>query len=387
MEDRVQSRIMKLQRKVASLSGNGRPQSRAAVYPGRIAYLVSAYPAVSHTFILREVSALREGRMEVCVASINLPDRPTEQMTVQEQHEAASTFYVKAQGVRGAASAHLVHAMRSPRAYFSGLWFALSLAGYDLGQLVFAFFYFTEALILGRWLQSQSIRHVHVHFANAAATVGLIISHTFPVEFSLSVHGPDEFFDTKGLRLAEKISGASFVHCIGMFARSQLMKLSSPREWSKFEIARLGVDVALFAPRTRDRRRDFVEILCVGRLVPAKGQHVLLAAMSQLVRSVPNLRLRLVGDGPDRASLTREVAAANLGNYVSFAGNVNQDQIRDYYRTTDIFVLPSFAEGIPVVLMEAMAMEIPCISTFVAGIPELIRNEVDGILVPPSDVT
>jgi len=377
---------MKLQRKVAPSVSDGRPHSDEARYPVRIAYLVSTYPAVSHTFIMREVSSLRQARFEVCVASINPPDRPTGQLTVQERREAETTFYIKQQGVRGAAYAHLSHAIRSPWSYFSALWFSLTLAGYDLGQLVFSLFYFTEALILGRWLKSQNVRHVHVHFANAAATVGLIASRIFPIEFSLSVHGPDEFFETRGLRLAEKIAGASFVRCIGNFARSQVMKLSSPGEWGKFEIARLGVDPAQFAPLGRHRHSETVEILCVGRLVPAKGQHVLLAAIGQAVKSVPNLRLRLVGDGPDRASLTREIAAANLGDHVFIEGNVNQDRIRDYYRTTDIFVLASFAEGIPVVLMEAMSMEIPCISTFVAGIPELIRNEVDGILVPPSDV-
>jgi glycosyltransferase involved in cell wall biosynthesis len=107
--------------------------------------------------------------------------------------------------------------------------------------------------------------------------------------------------------------------------------------------------------------------------------------MSRLVKSHPNIRLRLVGDGPDREGLERAIAANDLGRYVTLEGSVNQDEIRAYYRQADIFVLPSFAEGIPVVLMEAMAMEIPCVSTFVAGIPELIRNEVDGILVSPSD--
>jgi glycosyltransferase involved in cell wall biosynthesis len=110
-----------------------------------------------------------------------------------------------------------------------------------------------------------------------------------------------------------------------------------------------------------------------------------LAAVERLVKSYANVRLRLVGDGPDRERLERTIASKGLGPYVTLEGSVNQDRIRDYYRQADIFVLPSFAEGIPVVLMEAMAMEVPCISTFVAGIPELIRNDIDGILIPPSD--
>jgi colanic acid/amylovoran biosynthesis glycosyltransferase len=353
--------------------------------PIRIAYLVSTYPAVSHTFVLREVKRLRRANFDIRVASINSPDRSAHGMTCEEQDESSTTFYVKREGVRGSARAHLAVLVKSPKSYFTGLWFALRLAGTDLRRLMFAVFYFVEAVILGHWMESQDLRHLHVHFANAASTVGLIASRTFPIQFSLTVHGPDEFYDAPGLRLAEKIAGASFACCIGQFARSQLMKLSPPGEWGKFEIGPLGVDPQLFTPRPFRSTPDTFEILCVGRLVPAKGQYVLVAAVSHLVKSTPNLRLRLVGDGPDREGLERAIAAANLCRHVVLEGSVNQDRIRDYYRQADIFVLASFAEGVPVVLMEAMAMEIACVSTFVAGIPELIRSELDGILVPPSD--
>jgi colanic acid/amylovoran biosynthesis glycosyltransferase len=353
--------------------------------PIRIAYLVSRYPAVSHTFILREVQRLRGANFEIYVASINPPDRTVDGMTSEELAEAAATFYVKREGVRGAARAHLGLLLKSPKSYFGGLWFALKLAGTDLRRFVFAIFYFVEAVIVGRWMESQRLRHLHVHFANAASTVGLIVSRTFPIEFSMTVHGPDEFYDARGLRLAEKIAGASFACCIGQFARSQLMKLSTPAAWSKFEIGPMGVDPQLFAPAPFRSSPGTFEILCVGRLVPSKGQYVLLAAVSHLVTSIPNIRLRLVGDGPDREELAQAIVAAGLSPYVAVEGSVNQDRIRDYYREADIFVLASFAEGVPVVLMEAMAMEIPCVSTFVAGIPELIRDDIDGILVPPSD--
>ena len=353
--------------------------------PIRIAYLVSTYPAISHTFVLREVKRLRRVNFDIRVASINSPDRSADGMTSEEQDESSATFYVKREGIRGSARAHLAVLVKSPKSYFTGLWFALRLAGTDLRQLIFAVFYFVEAVILVRWMESQGLRHLHVHFANAASTVGLIASRIFPIEFSMTVHGPDEFYDAPGLRLAEKIAGASFACCIGQFARSQLMKLSPPGEWGKFEIGPLGVDPQLFAPRPFRSAPEMFEILCVGRLVPAKGQYVLVAAVSRLVKSTPNLRLRIVGEGPDREGLERAIAAAKLGRHIILEGSVNQDRIRDYYRQADIFVLASFAEGVPVVLMEAMAMEIACVSTFVAGIPELIRSEIDGILVPPSD--
>lgn len=353
--------------------------------PIRIAYLVSAYPAVSHTFILREVQRLRRANFEIHTASIRPAEISFDGMTVDEQSEVAATFYVKQQGIRGALKAHSTVLLNSPSSYFNGLRFALSLGGTDLRQMVLAFCYFVEAVMLGYWMKSRDLRHLHIHLANAAATVGLIASRTFPIKFSMTVHGPDEFYDVAGLRLAEKVAGASFACCIGQFARSQLMKLSPPLEWDKFEIAPLGVDPQSFTPRPFRTHPDSFELLCVGRLVPAKGQYILLAAIRRLVKSRPNIQLRFVGDGPDREGLERIIAANGLSRNVTLEGSVNQDRIRAYYRQADIFVLASFAEGIPVVLMEAMAMEIPCISTFVAGIPELIRNDIDGILVRPSD--
>ena len=353
--------------------------------PVRIAYLVSEYPGLSHTFILREVRQLRAMSFDIRVASINSP-RLADDLADEERTEVAATFYVKQAGALGAATAHLEVFARRPAAYFKGLLFALSLGGSDLRRIAFAVFYFVEAVMLGRWMESQRLRHLHVHFATAASTVGLIASRIFPIGFSFTVHGPDEFYDAAGYRLAEKIAGASFVICIGYFARSQMMKLSPACEWRKFEIAPLGVDPEVFAPMTlSDPSAEGFEVLCVGRLVPAKGQHVLIAAVDRLVKAGRDLRLRLVGNGPDRDSLEREVARRGLVDRVSFAGAVNQDHIREFYGDADAFVLASFAEGIPVVLMEAMATEVACIATAIAGIPELIRNGIDGMLVAPSD--
>ena len=353
--------------------------------PVRLAYLVSEYPAISHTFILREVRRLRALNFDVQVASINSPRQPGGEMAADDRDEAATTLYIKKAGLLGAALAHLRAIGQRPAAYLRGLIFALSLGGTDLRQLPYSIFYLTEALILGNWMESRNLPHVHAHFANAASTVGLIASRVFATGFSFTVHGPDEFYDVRGQRLSEKIEGASFVFCIGYFARSQLMKLSPVSNWSKFDIAPLGVDPEVFAKRSFRPLPETFRLLCVGRLVPAKGQHVLVAAVDRLVKTGRSVGLRFVGDGPDRASLEREVTCRGLGAHITFAGNVNQDRIGAYYREADAFVLASFAEGIPVVLMEAMAMEIPCVSTMVAGIPELIRDGIDGLLVMPSD--
>lgn len=353
--------------------------------PVRIAYLVSRYPAVSHTFILREVQELRELGHEIHVASINLPDRPASAMTQIEQVEAAQTYVVKHPGIVALLKAHGVALCTHPRAYLQGLWFALRLGGVDLKKLLYSFFYFIEAVLVGQWMAGKRLRHLHVHFATPAATVGLIAARIFPITFSLTVHGPDEFFDVPGYRLREKIAAASFVCCISVYARSQLMSLAPPSAWGKFDVSPLGVDLSTFAPRPFRSHPSPFTILCVGRLTPVKGQHVLLAACDRLLKAGHSLRARFVGAGPEQESLAAAAAARGLDAHVEFTGTVNQDQIRAFYAACDIFVLPSFAEGVPVVLMEAMAMEIPCVTTWITGIPELIRNGQDGLLVAPGD--
>jgi colanic acid/amylovoran biosynthesis glycosyltransferase len=352
--------------------------------PIHLAYLASEYPATSLTFVLREVRALRAMNFAIATAAINRPSQRAD-LTTAEREETAGTFFIKQVGVGGAARAHMRTIASMPLAYLRGLRFALGLGGGKPTDLLYSMFYFTEALVLGLWLQDQGTSHLHVHFANPASMVGLIASRVFGVGFSLTVHGPDEFFDIHGQHLAEKIAGAAFVICIGTFARSQLMKIAPPSSWHKFAVVPLGVDPEIFRPRPAPTGGESFNLLCVGRLVPAKGQHILLAALDRLTKSGRKVNLCLVGDGPDRASLEREARCRGLAGHVTFAGAVNQDQIRQYYGAANAFVLPSFAEGIPVVLMEAMAMEIPCVSTMIAGVPELIRDGIDGLLVMPSD--
>ncbi len=350
-----------------------------------LGYLVSQYPAFSHTFILREVRRLRELGFSIDVASINASDRRPEQLTAEEGEEYAKVYYVKDHGIVGALRTNLTTLLTRPIAYLRGFVFAWRLGGWDLKKLIYSGFYFIEAVMIGQWMTRKNVHHLHVHFATPASTVGLITRQIFPISLSITVHGPDEFYDAPGYRLTEKIIGADFLYCIGFYARSQLMKLSPPAHWHKFEVSPLGVDPNLFTPRPFRKNPSPFEVICVGRLVPAKGQHILVTAIAHLVRAGRDVRLRLVGDGPDRVSLEQQVSTLELNKHVIFEGAVNQDRIRTLYTGADLFALASFAEGIPVVLMEAMAMEIPCVTTFITGIPELIRHGEDGLLVAPSD--
>ncbi len=356
-------------------------EATTATRPSRlqVAYLLSRYPAFSHTFILNEIRELRQIGLDIVTASINPCDRDVSQLEEPERSEQAKTFYVKQAGIAALLKAVIWAVCTHPVGVLRGLHFTLRLGG---GLI--RWFYFVEGLLIGSWMHRHGRSHLHVHFGGPVASVAMIAARTFPITMSFTVHGPDEFYEVSKFYLRQKIETASFVCCISSFARSQLMLLTSPADWSKLIVCRLGVDPARFVPQPEISTRP-LEITCVGRLVGVKGQHILLAAFRRLLDQGRDVRLRLVGDGPERQNLEALASNYQLKDYVSFEGAVGADRVRTLLGSTAIFALPSFAEGIPVALMEAMAMEIPCVSTTIAGIPELIRNEVDGLLVAPSD--
>lgn len=328
---------------------------------------------------------MRARGFAIQTASIDFPDWDGGECGSAEADEVARTFYVKRRGAARILGDHAACFLRRPLRYLSGFGLALRLAGLDLHDVVLHLGYFAEAVVLGRWMERSGLAHLHVHFANASATVALLARSVYGFEYSIRIHGSDEFYGVAHYRLPQKVSGALFACCIGWQCRSQVMKATPPEQWEKLDVCRLGVDPNLFRGREGAAPRGRFEILCVARLVPAKGQSILLAAVAKLIERGRKIHVSLVGDGPGRAMFEALTARLQIGGHVTFHGSITQDRIREYLERADVFVLPSFAEGIPVTLMEAMAMEIPCVSTLVGGIPELIQSGVNGILVPPSD--
>jgi glycosyltransferase involved in cell wall biosynthesis len=349
----------------------------------RLAYLVSQYPALTHTFILREIRALRELGLELEVISIRPPDRPVAKLSPVEAEEFERTFTVLSAGLKNILAAHVSTLLRRPKSYLSGLLRALRLAQGAPRTTVSNLAYFAEAVVAGHRLLSLGIDHVHSHFSS---TVALLIAYVFPVTFSATIHGSAEFNDVVGFYLAEKVAKAKFLCAISNYSLSQIMRASSPEHWSKLHVCPLGVDTKAFVRQDRAANRERLELLFVGSLVPPKGLPILLGAIRRLVlEGRDSFVLRLVGDGAGRGMLESAVKEQGLENHVVFEGGCTQDRVLAFYGQTDIFVMASFAEGLPVVLMEAMSMSIPCVSTWITGIPELIRDRIDGWLVPPAD--
>jgi glycosyltransferase involved in cell wall biosynthesis len=200
------------------------------------------------------------------------------------------------------------------------------------------------------------------------------------------MHGPTEFDEVERFRLREKVAGASFVACISDYARAQLMRVSDPSDWDRLEIVHCGVDTARWMPDESAPDGTGLRLLTVARLAPDKGVRILLEAVARVAADGLDVSLEIVGDGPDREALEAHAAALGLGDRVRFAGAVGRDTIQERYRAADAFCLSSFAEGVPVVLMEAMALERPVVAPRVMGIPELVEDGVSGLLVPPGNV-
>jgi colanic acid/amylovoran biosynthesis glycosyltransferase len=350
----------------------------------RIGYLCSEFPALSHTFISREITILRRNGHEILTASIN-PPKNVEKMDPEDQAYAKSTYCIKETAKLRIATTLLRYIFRLPR-FLSVVGYAIRLTSFSGPRNpVKTIGYFIEAVLLHEWTRKNGISHVHVHFANPAATVALIATKFGRLEFSMSVHGPDEFYNTQQNNLREKIEAAVFIRCIGYYCQSQLMRLSPMAQWGKFHIVRCGIfkDEFLRRPLGLGPARN---ILCVGRLCPSKGQAILIEAAERLYAKGLDLRVLLLGGGEDLESIRSMVLERKLGDIITVAGPVGHARVKEELAACDIFVLPSFAEGIPVALMEAMACGIPVVSTDIMGIPELIEHGISGILSQPSNV-
>ncbi len=349
----------------------------------RIAYLANPYPAISHTFIFREIESLRKEGLEISTVTVSpAPDK--EKMTIAEQQEAENTLVLKHSSPLQIIAALVSVFLYSPVGMFKMSYQALTWCFQGPKNPLKAAGYLAEAIILLAWLKKNHITHIHEHFGNPTAFVAMLCKTFGSISYSLSIHGPDIFSRVDSSMLADKVKDAVFIRCISHYCKSQIMQITPHHHWENHHIVRCGVDLDVFHKKTPPEN-DIPHILCVGRLCSAKGQHILIETCGELIQQGYSFTMRFVGDGPKRSSLEALTRKLGLEEIIQFTGVLGQDEVKKEYEKADFFVLPSFAEGVPVVLMEAMAMEIPVVSTRITGIPELIEHEVDGLLATPGD--
>ncbi|WP_306005077.1 glycosyltransferase [Aquicoccus porphyridii] len=347
----------------------------------KIAYLTGEYPRATDTFIQREVAGLREAGLAVETCSIRRTG-PEHHVGEEQRTEAARTFHVleAAKNPARLVGAHFHWLLRRPGAWLRALALAIRTAPGGARALLYQLIYFAEAALLARHMARHGVTHLHNHIAKSSCTVAMLASEISGIPYSFTLHGPDIFYEPIHWRLDEKIRRAAFVACISEFCRSQAMAFSAPDHWDKLHIVHCGVDPARYA---HTRQRSGRQALFVGRLAVVKGLPVLFDALARMGADAPDLAI--IGDGPDRTALEAQAQELGLADRVDFMGYRSQSEVADMLGQSDLLILPSFAEGLPVVLMEALAGETPVVTTQIAGIPELVRDGETGHLCPPGD--
>jgi colanic acid/amylovoran biosynthesis glycosyltransferase len=348
----------------------------------RIAYLVNQYPTTSHSFIRREILALEEQGAEVDRYSIRSTDG--RYVDAQDAKEAAKTTVLLGNWSRMMGAVGRI-AAKNPARFANAVGMSHRFACQSDRGLVPHAAYLAEACVLLEHLQANRVEHLHAHFGTNSAAVAALCRVLGGPPYSFTVHGPEEFDRAAVLSLGEKISGASFVVAISEYGRSQLYRLVERQHWDKICIVRCGLQKDLLervvTPVSGNNR-----FVCVGRLHEQKGQFILLDAARALKARGLDFRITLVGDGPLRSEMQTRINALGLSEEVRIAGWLTEQQVIGELEESAALVLPSFAEGLPVVIMEAFALGRPVVSTYVAGIPELVEPGVNGWLVPAGSV-
>ena len=349
-----------------------------------IAYLTSVYARAADTFIRGEVAQLRHAGLTVHTFSIRRPPAD-EKVSDEIRSEQAGTDYVLDHGFGRLFLSTLVLALSRPGRMFGAIILAIRSAGPGWRAAGLQLVYLLEASYLARQLIATRVQHIHNHIPMNSATVCMLAAHLADITYSMTVHGPHVFYEPMRWALPIKIERSAFTVCITNFTRSQCMGFVSPDLWPKLQVVRCGVDAALLdqAPTPVP---DTPRLVTVGRLSPEKGQTLLIEAVARLRAEGLPVELVIIGDGPARSDIEQMIERHKLNDCVTMRGWQSSDQISRQLTEARALVLASFAEGLPVVIMEALALYRPVIATQIAGVPELVADEVNGWLVPAGSV-
>ena len=352
----------------------------------RVTYFINQYPKVSHSFIRREILALE--RLGVSVQRIALRGLKDVLVDNDDLNERTKTQYVLDGGMFQVVLSVFKMLFLNPIKFLIAFKLALKMGWNAERPLPYHFIYFAEACQIAIWMKSFGAKHVHAHFGSNSAEVVMLARALGGPAYSFTVHGPEEFDKPQTLKLADKIKNAAFVVAISSFGKSQLFRWLPFEYWQKVKIVHCGLEPSFYhVDYSQLELPKIPRLICVGRLCEQKGQLLLLEACRSLKDNGLEFELVLAGDGEMRPEIERMIGVYDLSENVKITGWISSKQVRDEILAAHAMVLPSFAEGLPVVIMEAMALRRPVISTFVAGIPELVIHGQNGWLVPAGSVS
>lgn len=348
----------------------------------KLAYLVNQYPSISHSFIRREIEALERRGIEIVRYTIRSSVHG--EIAGEDRREAEKTRRIVGVPSLPLVAAFMESALTRPLTSFAAAATAFRFGFRSESGLMRHAFYAAEALILASWLRREQISHVHAHFGTNSATVAMLAARINAGSFSFTVHGPEEFDKPPLIALPQKIMAASFVAAVSSYGMSQLRRLVPPEYWDRIRIVPCGVEKSFYegdAPPPPAEAR----FVCVGRLCEQKGQLTLIEAAAEVKRRGGRFHLVFVGDGEMRGDIEAAIAKNDLSDEVELAGWKTPAEVRAEIEKSRAFILPSYAEGLPVSIMEAMTLSRPVISTYVAGVPELVVPGETGWLAPAGD--
>lgn len=348
-----------------------------------IAYLTSVYARAGDTFIRREVEALRALGWTVHTFSIRRPDR-AERVSEDIAREQRSTDYILERGALRLLGSVARMALRSPRRVIRTARLASSIRSPGVRSAIWHLAYFLEGAYLAERLLDLDVALLHDHISMNSGTVALLASELSGVPFGMTVHGL-ELLEAEKWALGRKIEAAALTVCVSDYGRAQCMMSAPVAAWEKIQVVRCGVDEEVL-DRPRSAIPDVSRVACVGRIAPEKGQLVLVDAVAELDRAGVAVEVVLVGDGPMRAEVEQRARALNVEDRIRVTGwKGSADVLADLEQCRGL-VVPSFSEGVPIVIMEAMALGRPVVATGVGGIPELVLPGENGWLVTPGSV-
>lgn len=347
---------------------------------------MNIYPAPSHAFIRREIQALERRGVEVRRFSIRPPHVPSQ--VVVDRGELERTTVILPAGLAGTlrlVAATFDAVLRWPLRTSAALALAIKEGLYSDRGVTAHLAYWAEACSLARHLQNPVV-HLHAHFGTNSAFVAMLAALIIRLPYSFTVHGPAEFDRPTGIGLRAKVARAVAVIAISNFCRSQLMRFCAAADHTKIVVVRCGLDAAFLSarPAPMPHKRD---LLFVGRLHVDKGLPTLLAACRILHERGTPFHLRLIGGGGNAVELQRAIETGGVQGHIELLGWCDEADVLRHLDSSIALVLPSFAEGLPVVLMEALARGRPVVTTRIAGIPELVQHGRNGWLVTPGDAT
>ena len=354
--------------------------------PPHVGIVVSRYPALSHVFIRREVEALRRQGVGVETLSLRSPT-PAELLTAADRAEAQRTPTLQPVRPFTLLRGHLRRLRKSPHRYVATLALALTHRPPGLRGALWSLFYFAEAIQAASELEQRGVRHVHSHFANAGGSVGLFAAHALGSGWSLTLHGLSDYGRPREQRIAEKIARARFVVCVSEDGRRHALAIAGEACADRIHVVRCGLEPEAFRERALGtepgRHPGPLRLVCVGRLAPEKAHTGLIEALADAREAGLAAELRLIGDGPERERIEETIVEREVEDAVTLVGALGGEELREELCTADLFVLSSLMEGLPVTLMEAMAVGTPVVAPRLAGIPELVRDGEEGWLYEP----